>query len=156
MSKRYIIFLAFISLLFIIPGCGGGGNDAPAESTITFSPSSATVTIAEGAPPAWYVYRFTIVATNPDGIPYDNIDLSIFYPWAEPGDRVVQFYDGDPSKGAPAKDSPMSVKTDENGSYTLFFVYVGGGGAEYSGDIQVTSGSVFGSASFEVKTEAAE
>ncbi len=157
MIRRYIISLALVGLLFIITGCGGGGGaeggseEAPAEATITINPSSLsyaggddTTVVAE------FVQQFNIVVKDPAGIPLRNVDLTIFYPFAVPGSNVVQFYDGDPNQGAPAQDSPMTVTTDENGSYTLFITFLANGGLEYSADVQVSSGAVYGSSTFEV------
>jgi hypothetical protein len=142
-------FITFIIMAFIITlsACGGGsgsGSDAPAEATITISPSEYTVTVAEGFPETTYTQLFLIVVKDANGIPLNDVKLRISFPWAQPNDDVVQLYDGDTPK-----DSPMRVSTDENGSYALRFDYKVGVG-EYKGDIQVTSGSVFESATFEV------
>ncbi|MEW6599598.1 MAG: hypothetical protein AB1499_01370 [Nitrospirota bacterium] len=159
MKRKYIISLALFGLLFIIIGCGGGGveggsEEAPAEATITITPPSGSYvggdeTTTVGA----FVHKFTIVVKDANGIPLRNVDLTIFYPFAVPGSNVVQFYDGDPSQGAPAQDSPMTVTTDGNGSYTLFMVFLANGNQEYSADLQVNSGAVYGSATFEVTVE---
>jgi len=157
MTRRHIIYWAMVGLLLIIPGCGGGGveggsEEAPAEATITINPSSLSYAGGDAltTTASAFVQQFIIVAKDPAGIPLRNVDLTIFYPFASPGGNVVQFYDGDPSQDAPAQDSPMSVTTDENGSYTLFITFLANGGLEYSADIQVSSGAVYGSATFEV------
>jgi hypothetical protein len=115
MSKRYIIFLAFISLLFIIPGCGGGGGsgiDAPAGSIITVNPSDIEIEFLSGDT----IYNFAVVVTNEDEIPLNNIELFISGPFAVP--RVparYQFYRN--SNGVNPVDSHFSEKTNENGVY---------------------------------------
>ncbi len=91
---------------------------------------------------------FNIVVTNQNGVPLNDVDIWITYPWAVPNPaNRVQLYDGDIPK-----DTPMSVKTDSNGTYILRMDYVRGGGVEYTGTIQVTSGSVAGLADFSVSS----
>jgi len=156
MTRRHIIYSALISLIVILISCGGGGveggsEEAPAEATITINPSSSSYAGGDDTTTVGsFVTNFNIVVKDPNGIPLRNVDLTIFYPFANPGGSVVQFYDGDPSQGAPAQDSPMTVKTDENGSYTLFIVFLANGGLEYSADIQVSSGAVYAASTFEV------
>lgn len=173
MTRRYIIYLALISLLFIPFGCGGGsggrgGEDAPADATLTINPPSTTITIDAGASLKTYTSSFTIVVKDANDIPLNDVDLTISYPWASTSasSGVVQFYDGNPDGGsATAVASPLTAATDKNGSYTMWFTYTVGdtdgdpandaGDLEYKGDFQVTSGSLFESATFEVTTAAA-
>ncbi len=170
MLRKYIIYLALISLLFISLSCGGGsggrgGEDAPAEATITINPLSTTITVAKEAPLTTYISSFTIVVKDGKGIPLNDVDITISYPWASTKavDGVVQFYDGNPDGGASEIDSPTTAATDKNGAYTIWFKYWVGdtapltadaGDLEYKGDFQVTSGSVYQSATFEVTTAA--
>jgi hypothetical protein len=155
MKNRLInlITTAFLLVLIACGGGGGGGSDAPAEATITINPSSYTVEVSETYPDTTYTQYFQIVVKDGKGIPLNDVNLRISFPWAQPAEfAVVQLYDG----GSP-KDSPMKVKTDENGSYTLRFDYnVGVSAGEYYGDIEVTSGSIFKSARFEVTVATAE
>jgi len=155
MIRRYIISLALVGLLFIIPGCGGGGGGggddvvAPAESTITISGApSDTISIGTSST-SWYEYCcIVIVVKNANGIPLNDVDISISYPWAVPSPPgLVQFYDG---KNNP-QDSPLNVKTDINGAYYLKIGYQGGL-LEYTGSILVVSGSVSAAATFAVDT----
>ncbi len=165
MKRRYIISLALVALLLIIPGCGrDNSEDAPADATITISPSSNTITVAAGYPLTTYSSSFTIVVKDKKGTPLNDVDLTISYPWASTATTtgVVQFYDGVPDGGASATVSPMTATTDKNGAYTIWFTYQVGdtapgvadeGDLAYKGDFQVTSGSLFSSATFEVTVE---
>jgi hypothetical protein len=150
------IFLIVTAFLFVLSACGGGnsGHEAPAEATLTINPSDYTVTVGENFPLTTYTQHFLIVVKNEKGIPLRNVNLKISYPWAQPNDTVVQLYDG----GTP-KNSPMTVETDENGTYDLRFDYVVGNNGlndlEYKGDLVVTSGTLFESATFEVTVETA-
>ncbi|RJQ44827.1 MAG: hypothetical protein C4538_09530 [Nitrospiraceae bacterium] len=157
--KKHYIFLLLAGILFIFAGCGGGGgggSDAPFEAVITISPESSTIEVDEASLVATYVAQFVIAVKDSTGVPLNDVNLTIFYPWAEPNASVVRFFDGDPNRGGVFKDSPMAVTTDENGAYTLYFEYDAGGGLEYKADIQVISGSVVASATFEVKKVTAE
>lgn len=154
MTRRYIISLALVGLLFIIIGCGGGGGGdddvaAPAEATMTISGAPETISIGLGST-SWYEYCcFIIVVKDANGIPLNNVDLSISYPWAIPNPPgLVQLYDGNTPK-----DSPLNVTTDENGAYYLKIGYQGGL-LEYTGSLIVVSGSVSATATFAVNTGA--
>lgn len=172
MIKKYIIHMVLISLAFISVGCGGsggggggrGGDDAPADSSITINPASTTITVTAGSSLTTYVSSFNIVVKDANGIPLNDVDLTISYPWASTSKTVgvVQFYDGYPYGSATAIASPVTVATDKNGAYTIWFTYVVGdtdgdplndaGDLEYKGDFQIISGSVYNSATFEVTT----
>ncbi|MBI5663843.1 MAG: hypothetical protein HZC49_01950 [Nitrospirae bacterium] len=161
MLRKYIMSLALVGLLFIITGCGGGGNgssggllscgdgsSAPEDATITVSP--ATESIIDGTTgTAWDTYFFSISVKNSDGIPLDCIKLNITYPWAIPSEAgLVQFFDGDTPK-----DNPMTATTDDNGTFYLKIRYQRGEVA-YTGNLMVVSGAAEpGTATFEVKTE---
>jgi hypothetical protein len=130
MIKRYVIFLAFLSLLFIIPGCGGGGGsggggvDAPVGSIITVNPSTAEFASLSGDT----IINFAVFVTNEQGVPLNNVELFISGPFAVP--RVparYQFYRN--SNGNNPVDSFFSEKTNENGVYEFsikIFAVVGG------------------------------
>ena len=126
-------------------GCGGY-DSPPEDGSITISPSSIKITDASG-PVETDREQFLIVVKDANGIPLNNVEVVVSYPWAVPSPAgVVQLYDG--SKPV---DSPMTVITDENGAYIVKFDYQRGG-IEYKGDFQFTAGSLFGSATFEVET----
>jgi len=91
---------------------------------------------------------FTIVVKNQNDVPLSDVEILITYPWAVPSPTgLVQFYDGDTPK-----NSPMTVKTASNGAFNLRMDYLHGGGVDYTGTIQVTSGSVIGTADFTVSS----
>jgi hypothetical protein len=155
MINRCILFIG-ITFLFILSACGGGGgNDAPFNATITVDPTSISVSFLDTDPlSCTNVSSIMIVVKNDKGIPLRDVDLDIFYPFATPAPgAVVQLYDGDPGHGAAAKDSPLSVTTDENGAYTLFFEYCGGAGIEYKEDFRISSGSLSEAVTFEVTAD---
>ncbi len=149
MIKGYIIFIAFVGLLFIVPGCGGGDDieDAQPTDTITINPSTSTV--SDGTPlTTTHIQYFHILVTGANGFPLRNIELTIEFWLAVPDEYgFVQFY----HEGSPV-DSPFNVLTDDNGAYILRMDFDSGGGLEYSGTLQVISGSAYGSAEFEVDT----
>jgi hypothetical protein len=145
--RKFTLLLTITISLFILSSCGGGGGgyDAPAEGKITISGAPGTITITDIAT-NWYEYCcFVIVVKDSNGIPLNNVNLSISYPWAIPNPPgLVQLYDGD----AP-QDSPMDVTTDENGAYYLKIGYKGGL-LDYTGSVLVVSGSLSATATFEV------
>jgi hypothetical protein len=149
MIKRYIIFIAFVGLLFIVPGCGGGDDieNADTNDTITINPIASTV--SDGTALATpHIQYFHIVVEDANGFPLENIRLTIEFWLAVPDIYgVVQFYHG----GSPV-DSPFNALTDGDGAYMLRMDFYSGGGLEYNGALQVTSGSAYGSADFEVDT----
>ncbi len=149
MIKRCIIFIAFVGLLFIVPGCGGGDDieDAPVDATITINPSESTVSDSAGFTTTHSEY-FNIVVEDANGFLLRNIRLTISFVWAVPDVYgVVQFYHG----GSPV-DSPFNALTDDDGAYLLRMDFDSGGGLAYTATLQVTSGSAYASAEFEVET----
>ncbi len=149
MIKKYIFSLAFIGLLCILAGCGGGDSEsntnAPVDSIITVSPEE--IKISDGTNDVdTSTQFFHITVTDVNGIPYSEVEINISYIWAVPNiNGLVQLYDG-----STPVNSPMSVETDSNGTYILRLDFQSGGGLTYFGEVQVTSGSNFGSATFEV------
>jgi hypothetical protein len=92
---------------------------------------------------------FAIVVKNESNVPLNDVVIWITYPWAVPAPAgLTQLYDGDIPK-----DSPMSVTTDSNGTFILRMDYVRGGGASYTGTLEVKSGSIVGTAEFSVSSE---
>ena len=145
MIKKIIIGLCLMGSFFILSGCGGS-FEAPEGSTITISGPDS---IIDGSPSTSTDSAFfTIVVKNQSGVPLDDVRIWITYPWAIPSPAsLVQLYDGETPQ-----NSPMPVKTDSNGTFNLRMDYLRGGGAEYSGTIQVSSGSVVGTADFDVSS----
>ncbi len=147
MIKRYIIFIAFVGLLFIVPGCGGDADpqDAQPTDTITINPSAISVSDASALATPHSEY-FHIVVTDAAGFPLRNIQLTIQFWLAVPDIYgVVLFYHG----GSPV-DSPFNALTDDDGAYILRMDFYSGGGLEYNGALQVTSGAAYASSDFEV------
>ncbi len=142
MIKKIIIGLCLMGSFVIWYGCGS--PDAPETSTITITgPESITDGSASTSTDSAF---FLIVVKNRSGVPLDDVEIWITYPWAIPSPAAaVQLYDDDDPE-----DSPMKVKTDSNGAYNLRMDYLRGGGIEYTGTIQVTSGAVVGTAEFDV------
>ncbi len=154
MNRKKPLFkiLLLLTLLgasvFFMSSCGGGSVSAPPGATITINP--ATLSVTDGTTePNWKTRFFTIFVKDSKGNPLGNIKISIFYPWAVPDSAgVVQLYDG-----STPVNSPFDAETDDFGAYNLRFDYLSGGGLNYKGDLEVRSGSAFGSASVEVKSE---
>ena len=145
MIKKILIGLCLFGSFVIWSGCGGS-YEAPVGSTITITgPESIT----DGSPSTSTDSAFfTIVVKNQSGVPLDDVQIWITYPWAIPSPAAAtQLYDGEDPQ-----DSPMKVETDSNGAFNLRMDYLRGGGIEYTGTIQVTSGSVVGTADFAVSS----
>ncbi len=146
MLKRSLTSLIVLSFMLIISGCGSGGTDAPATAIITISPETDVEVTDGSATVSTSTKNFHITITNDQGIPLEDVNLHISYIWAVPNSfGPVQLYDG-----TTAKNSPMLVKTDINGTYNLRLDFQSGGGLAYSGNLQVTSGAIFGSRGFAV------
>ncbi len=143
---KILLLLALLGAsVFFMSSCGGGGFvSAPPGATITITPS--TVSITDGTTePTWHTQYFTISVKNSKGDPLGDIEIWISYPLAVPDSAgVVQLYDGN----TPV-NSPFKAKTDDFGVYQLRFDYQLGVGS-YKGNLEVRSGSAFGSASFDV------
>jgi hypothetical protein len=147
MIKRFFSGLIIVSFLFMAFGCGD--QPAPFLSEIIIYPDK--VEISDSSPTLNISTQyFRIVLTKEDingkPLPVNGTEIWITFIWAIPDAiGVVQLYDGD----TPV-DSPMSVKTDKDGVYNLRVDFQHGEGLEYSGDVEVSSGSAFGSAEFSV------
>jgi hypothetical protein len=125
----------------------GDACDTSIGSTITITgPDNITdITPSTSTDTAF----FAIVVKNQSGVPLANVEISITYPWAVPNPAaLVQLFDGNNTQ----QDSPMSVTTDANGTFNLRMDYQRGL-VDYTGTIQVTSGSVIGTADFSVSSE---
>jgi hypothetical protein len=147
MIKRVFVGFAILSFLFTAYGCGE--KTAPVDTVITIDPDKVEVTDSTATPSVSTQY-FRIVATKTDinnkTLPVNDAEIWIDFMWAVPDAvSLVQLYEGD----TPV-DSPMSVKTDDHGVYNLRVDFLHGGGLEYKGDVEVSSGSAFGSAEFSV------
>ena len=145
MIKRFLVLISITIVAVMILGCGGGTEFAPEGSEITFS--SGDMEISDGGGTTFWDHEYvTIFVKNGEGLPLSDVSLVVTYPWAAPSPNFpMQLYDGDVKK-----DSPMTVKTDENGAYTLYFGYQRGGGVEYYGYLSVVSGTASASVEFKV------
>ncbi len=148
MIKRFLLLINSIILAFMFLGCGGGTDPSPEGSEITFG--SGDIEITDGGATVWDDGYVNVIVKNEEGIPLNNVELVISYPWAAPSPGIpgtgflVQLYDGDDNP----KNSPMTVETDEYGTFYLHYGYLRGS-LEYFGDLSVVSGSA--SASIEIK-----
>jgi hypothetical protein len=147
MLKRVFVGFAILSFLFTAYGCGE--KTVPEGTVITIYPDKVEVTDSTATPSVSTQY-FRIVVTKKDinGIilPVNDAEIWIDFMWAVPDAvSLVQLYEGD----TPV-DSPMSVKTDDHGVYNLRVDFLHGGGLKYTGDVEISSGSAFGSAEFSV------
>jgi hypothetical protein len=155
MNKGFIA-LIITAFLFTLTSCGGGGqggsSDAPVEAEITTSVTSISVDFAETAPfVCGNVDSFVIVVKDKKtGIPLRGVDVNIFNSLAQPNATAIQLFDGNPNDGGAAEDSPMTVTTDKDGAYILYFTFCGGGGVEYKADFMISSGSLSELVEFEV------
>ncbi|MBM4136572.1 MAG: hypothetical protein FJ241_07045 [Nitrospira sp.] len=143
--KKYLGLL--LLFLFLIPfsGCGESVS-APPGAKVKINPSEVTITDT-GAIDT-HTQFFSISVTDANDIPLGNIKITISYPWAVPDSSgVVQLYNG-----STPVNSPFDTETDDFGIYNLRMDYQSGG-LDYKGDLEVRSGTAYGKASFEVKSE---
>ena len=141
--KRFLVLLICLTAL---AGCGGGGGgvSAPDGSSITINPGSLSIADPHDF---WRTTNFTISVKNADGQPMGDAKIAISFPYAVPDSHgYVQLYDG-----TTAKNSPFDAKTDEFGVYNLRFDFRAG--VAYTGDLEVRSGSAFGTSTFTMTTE---
>ncbi|GEM_PF-2111555 len=154
MVKKFFIVLSLLGVVFITQGCGGYGSlfsdgytSPPEDATITVSPPSTKITDGGGTVET-DEEQFLVVVKDANGIPLNNVEVVVSYPWAVPSPAgFVQLYDG-----STPVDSPMTVITDPNGAYIVKFAYKRGGGVAYKGDFQFIAGSLSTTATFEVDT----
>lgn len=150
--KRFFVLLMY--LLLFTSGCADD-NVAPSSAVITISPEGATVTDTSTTS-SWHTRYFTIlVKDSKTAAPMNDVEITISFPLAVPDfSGAVQLYNGNN-----AVNSPFKAKTDSMGTYILRFDYISGGDSNgdgtadmaYKGDLEVRSGSVFTSVTFEVK-----
>lgn len=145
-KKVYIIFPLLFSIIFL--GCGAENPAAPATAVITINPSSFELATASTLPVTYRTEYFTITVFQDAARtkPMSDVTITIDYVFASPAERYyVQFYhDGE------RVQSPLTVKTDNYGTYVLRVDFLSGGGNAYTGDINVRSGAAFKSATFAV------
>lgn len=144
--KRYLLL---VLCLIIISGCGGGGGgvSAPSNATILINPSSLSVTDAS-ASASTHTQFFTVTVKNSAGAALGDTKITISFPWAVPDSAgVVQLYDEDGN----ARNSPFDAKTDNFGTYNVRFDFMSGGGLKYTGNLEVRSGSAFGTSTVTIQ-----
>jgi len=158
--KNRLINLIIAALFLGIVACGGegpgSGSDAPAEAAISTSVSDISWTFADTAAYSCsFVDSFIItVKDKATNVPLSNVRLTIFNALAVPNSPgVILLYDGDPNDGGHGENSPMTVTTDKNGTFTLFFGYCGGGNVDYSSPFTISSGPLNEIVTFAVSAE---
>jgi len=158
--KNRLIILITAALFLVLIACGGGGEgsgiDAPEEAVITTSVDDISWSFADTAGYSCsFVDSFIItVKDKATNVPLNNVRLSIFNALAVPNSPgVILLYDGDPNDGGHGENSPMTVTTDKNGTFQLFFGYCGGGAVEYASPFTISSGPINEVVSFEVTAD---
>jgi hypothetical protein len=151
-KSKFIIFL-FLVFLVAAAGCGGSNTStnynysAPATATITIDPSDQAFSPVGGLTSSQHD-SFKITVKDANGIPMNNIKITMTFPWATPdsngANQFVQFY-SDGANTIP-EPSPFDAVTDKFGVYTLYYTYQLGGGVSYFGNLKVQSGAVVGTA----------
>ena len=159
--KNRVINLITAAFFLGLIACGGGGagsgSDAPAEAEITTSVSDISWSFADTvAGSCSYVDSFIItVKDKATNVPLSNVRLTIFNSFAVPNTGFMLLYDGDPNDGGHGENSPMTVTTDKNGTFTLFYGFCGGIGYEYSSPFTISSGPLNEVVPFDVSIETA-
>ncbi len=154
MIRKFINSIFFVSLAFILFSCGGsGGNSedgwaAPYDAVITFD--TGDIALVRTAGDIERIFRLRVIVKNSQGIPLENVQLTINYLFAVPNPgNYIHFIDD-----SERVDAPMNVKTNINGIYDIEFYYWSGNSFDYTADITVTSGSVSNSVEFAVASTA--
>jgi hypothetical protein len=137
-----IAIAAMLAISAMLGGCGD--NTAPSGATITISPPSdsiedASLTASSSSK------DFTITVKNKDGLLMNNVDVVISARGQQWG--LVQLM----TTGNVLLSEPVTVTTDDTGTYTVRLLMVHGGGAKYKFDLWATSASASASATIEVK-----
>lgn len=147
MRKRYWLhqMVGTSFLLLAVAGCGDKLT-APSGSAISISPDSFAPPADTSSATSTHSQYFTISLKDADGKPLKNREISIFFPYAVPdSSSYAQLYDG-----STPKNSPFTANTNMDGVYYLRIDYLSGGGISYSGNLEIRSGSVFGSATITI------
>ena len=176
-GKALFRFLIIVGLGTTITNCGSE-NGAPAGSTIEISPKEKKWDTSATAGPPFSFNDQPIVVTvkGPNGKPLNDVEITVSLDLSlgttPPGDALMFLFEdvdgngvADPA-GYTGPGSPMALTDLAAGALPLpYRTKVGafgskqfvlrmaffGGILSYKGDLNVVSGSAFGSANFEVK-----
>jgi hypothetical protein len=150
-AKCATLFILCLGVMtgILIGGCGGSsGDSAPAGSTITFSPTSWSFSIAGDT-----CAEFAVLVKYSNGTPMPKANVSIYGGFAFPRTPThYQFYLGPNCVpgGSKAVDSGFTAQTDDFGVYS-FSALVSFSSNTFSDIVYAYSGSAFGSATLESK-----
>ncbi|MCX7794040.1 MAG: hypothetical protein N2257_06525 [Thermodesulfovibrionales bacterium] len=160
--KRFFLVILFM-IIFLASSCGteldlpGDSIIAPPGSTITINPAEFTDT--PDIPETYLRKDYSVIVRDSNDIPIGRVRFQISFPFAYPVTNYFRFIDGS-CQSNKYVNGPYYAETDDYGVYRFCVEYLAGcyqncgtTGAlyhKYKGDITVTSGTVFGSATFEV------
>jgi hypothetical protein len=160
MTKTPLSAVRVAAFCLLLAGCGEE-NGAPTGSTITVSPDLKDWTIGAVACDNSEMQStfFNIVVKNPNGIPMTGVDIRVSldltlgtFITPSPGYAAMYLYDDDVSTTDPITTFQYFTKTGAAGAKTLRVQY--DLTCTYAGDLEVHSGSSFGSAHISVEFEA--
>jgi hypothetical protein len=128
----------------------------PDGSTITINPSTYTVTKIDNTS-----QNFSVTVKDKDGVPINKAQIQITGAFAQPRNATntnarYQFYrfpGGEVTPGNIPVDSGFTAETDSNGVYTFsitIYGLVGGIPNAFTDNIDISSGTAFGSAGLSV------
>ena len=149
---------AFCLPLALVASCGSE-TGAPANSTITVSPDEVPWKVDAGAGCAGTDFHdtyFDIVVKNPSSATLARVDIRVSLDLAPgtyvtyPTMRLFDTSDGT-TYNVPITTYPYFTVTDSFGAKTLMVRYELDAGCIYAGNLNVSSGSSFGSANIRIE-----
>jgi hypothetical protein len=139
---QYIAVAAMLAVSAMLGGCGD--NTAPSGATITIYPASFSLEDA-AAVASSSSKDFTITVKNKDGLLMNNVDVVISAIAQQWGYAQLM------TTRNVLLPEPVTVTTDDTGTYTVRLSMVHGGGAKYKFDLNAVSASASASATIEIK-----
>ncbi|HLQ26335.1 MAG TPA: hypothetical protein VK138_10710 [Acidiferrobacterales bacterium] len=126
--------------LILSTGCGSNYG-APDGSTITINPTSYSL-LNISATSTTSTIPVIVTVRNKNGVPIPGVVIFISVPtiFLINGFGPVGFID---QNGNAVTGTQFMAQTDDNGVYSFRFQYVSGGGANYFGDMVVSSNSAY-------------
>lgn len=165
-NKRFFMWSLAVFALTVLAltsaSCGNSDNNnnhayvAPADSTITISPSSRS-DVASGVTKtspctnvSWDQQMFTITIFDSNNQPMNNIAMTINLDWANNTStfKVMQLFDSDPNLGGLPTTVPYETKTDSSGTKTVFVRF--DISCVWNGSLNVSAKSAFAKADIAV------